>query len=79
MFQYIKNHPKYPFCSFYKTSSSCGTFGIHNAIAVAIIPTNPNSDKFFIYNPFPIFQIQFIKTKIINGINIYGFLIHFSK
>ena len=48
MFQYIKNYPKYPFCSFYKISSTCGTFGIHKAIAAAFIPTNPNSDIFFI-------------------------------
>ena len=45
MFHYNKNYPKYPFCSFYKTSSPCGAFGIRNAIAGAIVPTNPNSDN----------------------------------
>ena len=45
MFQYNKNHPKYPFCPFYKTSSTCGTFGFRDAIAAAIVPTNPNSDN----------------------------------
>ena len=48
MFQYNKNYPKYPFCLFYKTSAPCGAFGIRNAIEAAIIPTNTNSDIFFI-------------------------------
>ena len=52
MIQYYKNYPKYPFCSFYKTSSPCGAFGIRNAIAGAIVPTNPNSDNFFFHTNF---------------------------
>ena len=60
MFHYNKTYPVYPFCSFYKTSSTCGTFGIHNAIAAAIIPTNPNSDNFL----FIAKTLYFCKTNL---------------
>ena len=58
MFQYNKNYPKYPFCLFYKTSAPCGAFGIRNAIAAAIVPTNPNSDNFLFIAKFCIFVKQ---------------------
>ena len=47
MFQYYKPNHVNPCCSFFNISSPCGAFGIRNAIADSINPSNPNSDKEF--------------------------------